>query len=218
MICVSLGNMGFSQCVESLLEFDCAEIRLDLMELTENEVKLLFSEPCTLVATCRPGKYIDEERLSMLTCAIHYGAQYVDIEIESDISLIHKIKQEAEDKGVKLIISYHNFNETPTIEELENIIQKSHNLGADIVKIATTAHNSSDCANVLSLYSRHNNIIAFCMGRAGIITRVAAPYLGAEFTFAAYDESQATAPGQLTVEKMEKINEILHVRELRYQK
>jgi len=209
MICVSLGNIGFNRCVESLLKVECAEIRMDLMDLTEDEVKLLFSEPCSLIATCRPGKFIEEERISMLTCAIQYGARYVDIEIESEPHFLNTIKEHAEDKGVKLIISYHDFNTTPSIDELENVIKKARLLGADIVKIATLAHNPEDCARVIGLYSKHKDIIAFCMGKEGVITRVAAPYLGAEFTFAAFDESLATAPGQLTVEKMEKINELL---------
>lgn len=210
MICVSFGNIGFNHCVESLLKVECAEIRLDLMDLTEEEVKLLFSEPCVLIATCRPGKFIEEERISMLTCAIQYGAQYVDVEIESEPHFLEKMREHAEDKGVKLIISYHNFLSTPSCEELDEIIKKARLLGADIVKIATLANSADDCARILSLYSRHKDIVAFCMGKEGVITRVAAPYLGAEFTFAAYDDSFATAPGQLTVEKMEKINELLN--------
>lgn len=213
MICVSLGNVGFNRCVESLLKVDCAEIRMDLMDLTEDEVKLLFSEPCALVATCRPGKYIDEERISMLTCAIQYGAQYVDIEMESEPHFLNKIKEHAEDKGVKLIISYHNFEKTPTVDELDEIIKKARIMGADIVKLATMANSPEDSARIMSLYSKHKDIIAFCMGKDGMISRIAAPFLGAEFTFAAQDESFATAPGQLTLEKMEKIYQLMDVEE-----
>lgn len=213
MICVSLGNIGFNRCVESLLKVECAEIRMDLMDLTEDEVKLLFSEPCALVATCRPGKYIDEERISMLTHAIQYGAQYVDVEIESEPHFLHKIRTHAEDKGVKLIISYHNFEKTPSVEELDEVIKKARIMGADIVKIATMAKSPEDCARIMSLYAHHKDIIAFCMGREGMISRIAAPFLGAEFTFAAQDESFATAPGQLTLEKMEKIYQLMDVEE-----
>lgn len=212
MICVSLGNLGFSRCVELLLEFECAEIRMDLMDLTENEVKLLFAEPCILVATCRPGKFTDEERLSMLTCAVQFGAQYVDVEIESDEDYIQKVKEVANDQGAKLIISYHDYKGTPNFEELAEIIQKSRQLGADIVKIATTANSPQDCATIMALYRENQDIIAFAMGQEGVITRVAAPFLGAEFTFASYDESMATAPGQITVEKMERINKLLGVK------
>lgn len=211
MICVSLGNIGFNRCVESLLKVDCAEIRLDLMDLTEDEVKLLFSEPCTLVATCRPGKYIEEERISMLTCAIQYGAQYVDVEIESEARFLHKIREHTEEKGVKLIISYHNYEKTPSTEELEEIIKKARLMGADIVKLATMAIYPEDNARMLGLYSKHKDIIAFCMGKEGLISRIAAPLLGADFTFAAQDDSVATAPGQITFDKMQKIYELMSV-------
>jgi 3-dehydroquinate dehydratase len=50
------------------------------------------------------------------------------------------------------------------------------------------------------------------MGEEGKITRAAAPFLGAEFTFAALDESRATAPGQLSLEAMEKIRELLETK------
>lgn len=213
MICVSLGNMGFRQCVETLRTLECAEIRLDLMDLTEDEVKILFSEPCTLVATCRPGKYTDEERLSMLSCAIRYGARYADVEIESDVSYIRQIRELANEMGVKLIISWHDFDETPDPETVEEIISKARVMGADIVKIATMAKTAEDSALILGLYSRHNDIIAFCMGREGVITRIAAPFLGAEFTFATLDESRATAPGQLPLVTMKKINELLSIKQ-----
>jgi 3-dehydroquinate dehydratase I len=213
MICVSIGNVGLKHCTELLYKLDCAEIRLDLMELTIEEVEQLFAVPCTLVATCRPGKYSHEERLHLLTKAIRHGAQYVDIEFEAETRLLKVIKNEAKDKGVKLIISYHDFNVTPSYEELERIIVQSRVMGADLVKIAVMAKSKEDCATILSLYQKHKDIIAFGMGEAGMITRVAAPLLGADFTFAALDDAHATAPGQLTVEKMQKIYKTLNVIE-----
>jgi 3-dehydroquinate dehydratase-1 len=182
------------------------------MDLSEKEVQILFSEPCTLVATCRPGKLTTEERLNLLSLAIQNGARYVDVEIESEASYIQKIREIARENGVKLIISWHNFELTPDPGEIEDIISKARVQGADIVKIATMARNREDSSLVLGLYSRHNDIIAFCMGEEGKITRAAAPFLGAEFTFAALDESRATAPGQLSLEAMEKIRELLETK------
>lgn len=213
MICVSLAHLGLNRCLELLYKLECAEIRLDLMDLTVEEVKQVFSTPCVLVATCRPGKYSWEERAHLLIQAIHSGARYVDIEIEADDKLLHLIKEHAEEKGVKLIISYHNFDKTPSVKELENIIRESRLKGADIVKIATMAKSYEDSATVMSLYSKNKDIIAFCMGKEGLITRVAAPLLGADFTFAAFDETNVTAPGQLSFDKMEKIYQLMEVVE-----
>ena len=41
-------------------------------------------------------------------------------------------------------------------------------------------------------------MVVIGMGREGLITRVAAPFLGAEFTFASPGKGKETAPGQLS--------------------
>ena len=47
------------------------------------------------------------------------------------------------------------------------------------------------------------------MGKPGKITRIAAPFLGAPFTYAAWNEKLATAPGQLTVDELMDIYDVL---------
>jgi 3-dehydroquinate dehydratase type I len=105
----------------------------------------------------------------------------------------------------KRIISYHNFTETPDNPTLNNIINRATSMGADCIKIAVTARTPEDCSRVMALYSQHSRIIAFAMGEIGKITRIAAPLLGAPFTFAAPNETSLTAPGQLTATQMENI-------------
>ena len=51
----------------------------------------------------------------------------------------------------KVILSSHNFEETPTDAALENTLQQMWACGADIAKIATTATDIVDCARVLTL-------------------------------------------------------------------
>jgi 3-dehydroquinate dehydratase type I len=80
---------------------------------------------------------------------------------------------------------------------------------ADKIKITTTANSKSDCSLVMGLYAKHKNILAFCMGTLGKITRVAAPLLGAEFTYASWNELRSTAPGQLTVAELKEIYKII---------
>jgi len=94
---------------------------------------------------------------------------------------------------------------------LAQIIDNSRKWGADKVKIATMANNAKDNALILSLYAEYDNLIAFCMGKLGMITRVAAPVLGADFTFVAYSKKEATAPGQLTVGEMIDVYESLDI-------
>jgi 3-dehydroquinate dehydratase len=43
------------------------------------------------------------------------------------------------------------------------------------------------------------------MGEAGKLTRIIAPFLGAEFTFAFADDFKSTAPGQISYSRMKSI-------------
>jgi 3-dehydroquinate dehydratase-1 len=78
-------------------------------------------------------------------------------------------------------------------------------MGADIAKLATFSKSKADNARLLSLYSNDKPIVALGMGETGKITRLMAPLLGAEFTFAAMDDGQPTAPGQITYSNMKEI-------------
>ena len=53
----------------------------------------------------------------------------------------------------KLIVSSHNYQNTPSIEELGNLVAKIQSTGADIVKFATTAVDITDVARVLTSFT-----------------------------------------------------------------
>jgi 3-dehydroquinate dehydratase-1 len=209
MICTVIANKNYDQCRQILRHAECAELRLDLLDLTENQIKRLFSLPVKTVATCREGKFSDQYRLTLLETAIITGATYVDIELEMPAEMKKLIVKMAKEKNCKIIVSYHNFNLTPPVPELRSIINSCRETGADIVKIVCQVVNAMDVANLLSLYTFEKNIIAFGMGLDGLITRIAAPLLGAEFTYATIDKDNKTAPGQVTVKEMRTFYRIL---------
>ena len=51
-------------------------------------------------------------------------------------------------KRSKLIVSSHNFHDTPSLEDIRNLAARIQAAGADIVKIATTALDITDCARI----------------------------------------------------------------------
>lgn len=51
----------------------------------------------------------------------------------------------------KVILSSHNFEDTPSDKALETILEQMWASGADVAKIATTATDITDCARVLTL-------------------------------------------------------------------
>lgn len=209
MICIVVANKNYDQCRRILRYAECAELRLDLLDLTRDQIKRLFTIPVKTVATCREGKYSDSDRMEMLGTAILSGAAYLDIELEMPSGMKESLIKLAKENDCRIIVSYHNFNSTPPLNELRSIINKCRDVGGDIVKIACQVINADDVANLLSLYTFEKNIIAFGMGLDGLITRIASPLLGAEFTYATSDKDNKTAPGQVTVKEMKSFYRIL---------
>ncbi len=196
LICVSFGNVKVSQIKPILANFDFAEIRIDQVEYEHNQLEAIFSIGKELIATCRKGNHNDDERAKILTNALEWGASYVDIEIETEPQWRKPIIDLARKLNRKVIISYHNFAETPDTKELYRIADSLYEAGADIAKIACMANSKADCSKILGLYENYRNLVAFCMGNIGKITRLAAPLLGAPFTYASF-KGMETAPGQI---------------------
>jgi 3-dehydroquinate dehydratase-1 len=182
-----------------------AEIRLDLTGFGVNEINRIFSHPTPCIATCRLEPLGNLDQLKRLTAAIKSGAKYVDIEIEAAAQQQSEIIELANKNNCKVIISYHNFIETPAMTELFRIVDHCYELGADIAKVTTMSNSKADNARILSLYSIERPLVAFGMGETGRITRIIAPFLGAEFTFASMEEGMQTAPGQINYSKMKEM-------------
>jgi len=205
MICISISEPSLDKILEFIGKAEMAEIRLDLMDLSDLEIEKIFSQPVKLIATCRQGKFNDEERKKKLIKAIQSGASYVDIEIESNDDFKKEIKKIAKSHKCKLIISFHDFDKTPSTEELNKIVDDCFSEGADIAKIACKANTENDAVRILSLYVHHKNLVALGMGEKGMITRVASLLLGAPFSFASIGTGKETASGQIEFEDMKKI-------------
>lgn len=51
----------------------------------------------------------------------------------------------------KIIVSSHNYQNTPSVEEIGDLVARIQATGADIVKIATTALDITDSARVFQV-------------------------------------------------------------------
>ncbi|MBU0591727.1 type I 3-dehydroquinate dehydratase [Candidatus Micrarchaeota archaeon] len=209
MICVSIANKTFEECKEISHSMEFAEIRLDTMQLTPEEIKKLFLGHKKLIATCRPGKHNDEQRLMMLSTAIDAGAAFVDIELESEDDYRKMLVKKAHEKECEVIISYHDYDGTLPKEELEEIVSGCFRLGADVAKIACKVKTEKDNARLFGLLDSDRKLVVIGIGEHGKITRIVAPMLGSQFTFAVLKKGEETADGQMTIEEMEKLSRIL---------
>lgn len=195
---------------------DLIEVWLDSLKdvSVENVGDIIKLVKKPLIVTCKAKqekgdwKQGETKRLNLLLEACKQGADFVDIGVHTNDKLTKNlIKQKP--KSTQLIISWHNFNRTPSLKSLKKTVEKALNLGANIVKIATFAKDKGDNYTIFELICwftenyKQRNIIALCMGKKGELSRVHSTGLGAFLTFAALSKSQITAPGQLTVAQMQ---------------
>lgn len=198
MICVSLAEPSFKKCLSALRGLPMAEIRMDITPLAPPEIKNLFASPLPLVATFRPGRHSERARRAALSAAIAAGAAFVDIEADAAPAYRRDLVRFAGKYNCRIILSLHSHGRPPSAERLSRIRDSFFRKGADIVKLVYRAQSAGDCVRILSLYDspRKDRIIALGTGPRGVVTRVAAPLLGAPFTYAALRQGRETAEGQ----------------------
>jgi 3-dehydroquinate dehydratase-1 len=208
MICLSISSLGELRHLAGA-EVDLVELRLDLIGTDPVEIFPVIPDGWKSIATCRPGSLDETVRLSWLKSAMKLGASMVDVEIEAGESYFEELRSHAGKNDVEMIVSYHRFDTTPGRDVLGEMFQRCFERGGDIAKIATQVNTRDDLLNLLSLYQLPGRKVILGMGPLGRITRVIAPYLGAEFTFASAGSGLETAPGQLDFKQLTEIYQVI---------
>jgi 3-dehydroquinate dehydratase-1 len=220
-ICASLLEESVDDFIETVkkTEAELIEIRADgLRECTPDNVHRLLSEikkitTAKIILTIRKKdeggnfKGTEEDRKRTILGNLHL-ADIVDIELKSDFR--EEVVDIARSNKIEVIISAHNFEKTPSIKEMKNIITDEMEAGADHAKVAFKANSPHDVLELLKLteeMSRVGRVIAISMGEAGKISRVVAPFFGSSITYAS--AGGKTAPGQLSIEETRNVIDIL---------
>jgi 3-dehydroquinate dehydratase type I len=221
-ICVSIARetvdegLAVAESISPLA--DVIEIRLDRLK-TISVTPFISQLTKPLLLTNRPiweggGFAGDEElRIAPLLEGVQQGVSYVDLELKAPTSSHKTLLDEVENSPSRLILSWHNFQETPTKAELVGRLAMIQDKGAHIAKIVTMAHDYHDVLRVLNLQEEAARmdipLITFCMGRPGVVSRVATVELGGYMTYCAAHEDEATAPGQLSVKVLRQIEALM---------
>lgn len=212
MICIPIVSETTDKAIEDMNKAsklaDLIEVRADYIKSPDLK-KILSAREKPLIITIMPeqenGKFkgTEQERIALLKQAIELGADYIDVNLGCT-ELNNLIKNR---EATKVIVSYHNFEETPS--DLDEIYNKIKSTGADIVKMATFANKLSDNLKILNLVKKSDkNIIAICMGQIGEISRILAPLYGSYLTFASLETGKESAPGQIPAETLKNIYRI----------
>ena len=214
-LCVSVAAPDAAAVLAAVMPvvhlLDIIEIRLDAMEDPHIEPCIVHL-PCPILVTNRPqwegGQFMgsEEDRIHILCQAVEAGARYADVELHTQPDLRHEVQKRAQHHRAKVLVSHHDFLATPSSARLRAILAEMISVGADIGKIVTTATTPADALRVLALHetaaAAHFPLSAFAMGEPGRISRLATLYLGGFMTYAAIDQQQATAPGQIAITEL----------------
>jgi len=222
-VCLPLVGDSREKVVEeakALITFepDLLEWRIDGYEQVESipdslallrEVRSIIGE-IPLIFTCR----IDEEggmrvisrqdRLDLVCAAMETGdVDILDVELCNDRGFIAAVKEQSVKSGVKLILSHHNFTETPSEAFIYHKLAAAQEAGADIAKLAAMPQSEDDVLTLLGATLRARKevvdgpIVTMSMGTTGVLSRLAGGLYGSDITFAV--GMAASAPGQIPI-------------------
>ena len=211
------------------LDPDLLEWRIDCYEHLADEERCLSTLKALreligeipLIFTCRSSLEGGEcelspaKRLHLITSAIVSGyVDVVDVEMSSGREVVAQVAAEAQKAGCKLILSYHNFTQTPPEQFIVDKLVQAEEMGADIAKLAVMPENSADVLTLLAATNTARTcrvqipIVTMSMGEVGGVTRVAGGLFGSAITFAVGDTS--SAPGQLPIEDVRLVLDVLY--------
>lgn len=189
---------------------DIIELRIDQFENYDidyvlDKAKLVKGYGFILLSTVRSKEeggadISDEERLNIFQKVIPVS-DIVDIELLSE-NINREVINIAKKEGKLSLISYHDFEKTPSEKEIQIIIDKGASLSADIIKYAFNVKSNEDVGRILSVThkNRDKNLVAIGMGELGKLTRVAGFFFGSLISYTFIGKS--FAPGQIEVDKL----------------
>jgi 3-dehydroquinate dehydratase I len=125
----------------------------------------------------------------------------VDVELSNGRQFLEPIINTAHDHGGSIIVSFHDFQATPSNEMLLGTISAMIDQGADIAKIACMPREPGDVLRLLQVTLAARRIfpsVPLCtmsMGSLGSLSRVAGFLYGSDMAFAVGQE--VSAPGQM---------------------
>ncbi len=206
---------------------DILEIRLDLLGIRDRDTaaetirKIKSETGLPVIITNRSyiegGKWDgkEAERIGLIKdlLTLRDGPDAVDIELSIDEDERDKAVESAKNNGKTVIISSHDFSKTPSFTEMKATLEDAFIAGADIAKLAVMPQSMKNIMDLLRVTLDFGGagraICTIAMGDLGKHTRVIAPFYGSVLTYASVENTILTPPGQLPVDKLKKIMELL---------
>ncbi|MFJ1520420.1 type I 3-dehydroquinate dehydratase [Acinetobacter sp. ABJ_C1_1] len=212
-----------AQVIANTADADLAEFRIDLLSFASDTKqvialghelkKILGNKP--MIATIRTKNEGGQLEISDADYGKTYQAylknpfmDWLDVEMFRDQKVVSEIVQKAHQKKVLVVMSNHDFQKTPSQDEIEKRLLKQDKMGADILKIAVMPKSKQDVFTLMNATLKVSQqttkpLLTMSMGQLGTISRVATANMGGSYSFGMI--GQASAPGQIDVTKLKQI-------------
>lgn len=212
-----------AQVIANTADADLAEFRIDLLSFASDTKqvialghelkKILGNKP--MIATIRTKNEGGQLEISDADYGKTYQAylknpfmDWLDVEMFCDQKVVSEIVQKAHQKKVLVVMSNHDFQKTPSQDEIEKRLLKQDQMGADVLKIAVMPKSKQDVFTLMNATLKVSQqttkpLLTMSMGQLGTISRVATANMGGSYSFGMI--GQASAPGQIDVTKLKQI-------------
>ncbi|EHJ07849.1 type I 3-dehydroquinate dehydratase [Staphylococcus simiae] len=203
-----------------IADIDIVELRIDQLHdvskeaicLLVNHLKLILNQQELLVTyrTNQQGgkgdlSHDDYIKLLYMLAEIK-DVDLIDIEWDHhiDVNLYQQMIARVQPQ-TKVILSHHNFDETPTQEALNFIYYKMQKFQPDYVKVAVMPQDKDDVIKLLQAMSLasesiSSKVVGIAMSHLGLVTRTAQGVFGGSLSYGCLGEPQA--PGQIDVSQL----------------
>ncbi len=208
---------------------DAIELRVDAWDFVEDtapalsmvgEVRKIVGD-MPVILTCRGHweggiKAVSEEKKFLLyrEAAAAGLVDFVDVELACGDQRIGEMRSFLGSLPVSLILSFHDFEKTPSKEMIFSLLAAEIRAGASVAKLAAMPRCEEDVLALLSatLMVRRQYpdvpLITMSMGEIGAMSRITGGLFGSDLTFAV--GSKASAPGQIPVAALKQCLSVIH--------
>lgn len=135
----------------------------------------------------------------------------IDLELFTAADQLPALIELAHAAGVFVVASSHDFEKTPSEQQLLSRMKRMAQLGADLPKIAVMPQKPEDVLTLLSATLKMKQagqpVITMSMGTMGALSRACGELFGSCMTFGAAEH--ASAPGQISVPELRRIMDAL---------
>jgi 3-dehydroquinate dehydratase I len=130
----------------------------------------------------------------------------IDFEMSNEPDQVRQIREVSRANAIQLILSFHDFQRTPGVEELKQRFAQAEQLGADVAKVAVMPRDMQDVLVLLTATLQSSQTLriplaSMAMGGLGAVTRLCGGAFGSALSFAV--GQSASAPGQMPIEDLD---------------